>query len=197
MNLFKRNSCFILCFGLILFTSCKNESTLNDITLAQYSESVNPDDIRHHIAVLAHDSLKGRLPGTPEFKQAMNYVADRYKEFGITPLGDKEGSTYFQKLTLRNSKVDNKKSYMILNNTDSLQVGSDYFFVGNANEILNEFSGELVIAGYGVEAPEYGFNDFENLDVKGKIVAILAVHLVHCQQVKEPILVIQTRRLPL
>ncbi|WP_019668599.1 M28 family peptidase [Eudoraea adriatica] len=171
-SLFKNNPLFILCLSIILFTTCKRETVLSDENLAQFSESVNPEDIRHHISVLADDSLKGRLPGTPEYDKAMAYVANKYKEFGLKPFGDKEGSTFYQTLTLRNSVVKNEQSFMILNDTDSLQVGKDYFYLGNANEVLTEFSGELVIAGYCIQAPEYGINDFENLDVKGKIVVI-------------------------
>ncbi|MCK0109762.1 M28 family peptidase [Flavobacteriaceae bacterium S0825] len=174
MNLIRKTVYLFLGASIIFTTSCKEESLLSDKALAEFSESVNTEDIRHHIAVLADDSLKGRLPGTSEYKQAMAYVADRYKEFGITPIGDKERSTYYQTLELRNSVVKNEQSHMILNDKDTLQVGEDYFFTGNANEILTEFSADLVIAGFGVQAPEYGFNDFENLDVEGKIVAIFS-----------------------
>ena len=171
-KLFRSNPYIILCLSIILFTSCTKKNIFSDENLAQFSESVNPKDIRRHISVLADDSLKGRLPGTPEYDKAMAYVANRYKEFGLKPFGNKQGSTYYQTLTLRNSVVNNKQSFMILNDTDSLQVGIDYFYFGNANEVLTEFSGKLVIAGYGIQAPEYGFNDFKNLDVKGKIVVI-------------------------
>uniref|UniRef100_UPI0040485A27 M28 family peptidase n=1 Tax=Mariniflexile sp. TaxID=1979402 RepID=UPI0040485A27 len=171
-NLFRNNPYLILFLSIILFTSCRKETIFSDENLAQFSESVNPEDIRHHIAVLADDSLKGRLPGTPEYDKAMAYVANKYKEFGLKPFGNKEGNTYYQTLTLRNSVVKNEQSFMILNDTDSLQIGIDYFYMGNANEVLTEFSGELVIAGHGIQAPEYGFNDFENLNVKGKIVII-------------------------
>ena len=173
-NLFRNNSYLILCLSIILFASCKKETILSDENLAQFSESVNPEDIRHHIAVLADDSLKGRLPGTPEYDKAMAYVANQYKKLGLKPLGDKEGSTYYQTLMLRNSLVNNKQSFLILKDTDTLQVGTDYFYLGNANEKVTEFLGELVIAGYGVQAPEYDFNDFENLDVKGKIVIVFS-----------------------
>jgi Zn-dependent M28 family amino/carboxypeptidase len=171
-NLFRNNPYLILCLSIILFTSCRKETIFSDKNLAQFSKSVNPEDIRHHIAVLSDDSLKGRLPGTPEYDKAMDYVANQYKKLGLKPLGDKEGSTYYQTLTLRNSLVNEAQSFLVLSNRDTLKVGSDYFYLGNANEKVNEFSGELIIAGYGVQAPEYGFNDFENLDVKGKIVVV-------------------------
>ncbi|TYA59006.1 M28 family peptidase [Formosa maritima] len=176
MNLFQKYLCLLFCLSFIFFTSCKEKieevTVFNDEDLAVFSESVNPDDFRHHIAVLADDSLKGRLPGTPEYEEAMAYVANKYKEFGLTPLGNKEGSSYYQTLTLRNSLVENEQSYMILNNTDTLQVSKDYFYLGNANDKEAVYSGDLVIAGYGIQAPEYGLNDFENLDVNGKIVVL-------------------------
>lgn len=173
-NLFRNNPYLILCLSIILFTSCRKETIFSDENLAQFSESVNPEDIRHHIAILADDSLKGRLPGTPEYDKAMAYVANQYKKLGLKPFGDKQGSTYYQALTLRNSLVNGVQSFLILNNRDTLKVGSDYFFLGNANEKISEFSGELVIVGYGVNAPEYGFNDFENLDVKGKFAVVFS-----------------------
>lgn len=173
MKHLSRNHIYLILFlSIILYTSCRKETLFSDEQLSQFSESVDPEDIRHHIAVLADDSLKGRLPGTPEYDKAMAYVANQYKILGLKPLGDKEGTTYYQTLTLRNSLVNAEQSYLMLNNQDTLKVGSDYFYQGNANEKVNEFSGELVIAGYGVQAPEYGFNDFENLDVKGNIVVV-------------------------
>jgi hypothetical protein len=174
MTLFRKKSYLIFCLSIILFTSCKRETILSDENLAKFSESVNSEDIRHHIAVLANDSLKGRLPGTPEYDKSMAYVADQYKKFGIAPFGNKEGSSYYQTLTLRNSLINDKQSFLILKDSDTLQVGTDYFYLGNANEPESEFSGELVIVGYGVQASEYGFNDFENIDVKGKIAVVFS-----------------------
>jgi len=174
MILFSKKPYLIFCLSILLFTNCTKETVLSDTDLAKFSESVKAEDIKNHIAVLANDSLKGRLPGTPEFNKAMAYVADQYKKFGITPLGNKEGSTYYQTLALRNSLINEKQSFLILKDADTLQVGTDYFYLGNANEPDSEFSGELVIVGYGVQAAEYGFNDFENLDVKGKIAVVFS-----------------------
>jgi hypothetical protein len=92
-NLFKNKPSIILLLSIILFTSCTKKTIFSDENLAQFSESVNPKDIRHHIAVLADDNLKGRLPGTPEYDKAMAYIADKYKEFGLKPFGNKKGST--------------------------------------------------------------------------------------------------------
>jgi len=165
-----KNLLFVLSL-IVLFAHCK-PAFLDDQALLVYADSADPDLIKQHIAVLADDSLRGRLPGTPEFEVAMKYVADQYKSMGIKPLGNKEGSSYLQPITFRKSIVDENSSYLILNNQDTATVGVDYFFLGDATSPEVEFEGELVIAGYGIDATQFGYNDFENLDVKGKIAII-------------------------
>ena len=156
---------------VILFANC-NPSTLDDQALLAHSETADPNLIERHIAVLAHDSLRGRMPGTPEYDIAMNYVVDRFEAIGIRPLGNKEGTSYFQTVTLRNSKIDEKSSFMLLNSQDTLIAGEDYFYMGNASVEESIFQGEVVMGGYGIEAPQFGHNDYENLDVLGKIVIL-------------------------
>lgn len=155
-----------------LSSGCNNKKVLNREELVNYAQSTFPEDIKRHIAVLAHDSLKGRFPGTPEYKKAMTYVINQYKSLGITPLGDESGTSYYQKLKLRTSIIDESKSHLILNKKDTLLPGQDYFFLGNANNVSIEFEGDLVVAGYGIKAEEYGYNDFDDIDVKDKIVII-------------------------
>ncbi len=147
---------------------------LDDQALLAYADSADPELIKQHIAILAHDSLRGRLPGTAEYEVAMKYVMDQYQSIGIRPLGDKEGNSYLQAMTFRKSIVDESSSYLLLNGKDSMEVGEDYFFLGNAQEAETVFGGELVIAGYGIDAPQFGHNDFENLDVKEKIVVVFS-----------------------
>ena len=73
-------SIFLSLFVLLIFSSC-TKTQLNDEDLLTFVESVKTEDIKHHIAVLANDSMKGRLPGTPEYKIAMDYVANQFQEF--------------------------------------------------------------------------------------------------------------------
>ena len=164
-------SIFILSL-LILFSYCKPKE-MDDAAILEFAEThANADKIKHHIAVLSDDSLRGRLPGTPEYEVAMQYVIDQYQYLGIKPLGDKEGSSFLQPITFRRSIVDENSSFLILNNQDTAKVGMEYFFLGNSSSPEVEFEGELVFAGYGIDAAQFGYNDFENLDVKDKIVVI-------------------------
>lgn len=162
----------IFIFSFFIICSSCQQGSLDDQSLLAHSENADPILIERHIAVLADDSLRGRLPGTPEYDIAMNYVVQQYKEIGITPLGDKSGSTYFQPITLRNSLVNEEASFMLLNNQDTLVAGEDYFYVGNPSAAESIYQGEVVMGGYGIEAPQFGHNDFEDLDVLGKIVIL-------------------------
>lgn len=163
-----------IAFLLALIIACQPKK-FDDQDLLNFAEKhSDPDRIKQHVAILAADSMRGRLPGSVEYDMAMDYVINQYKSLGIQPIGDDQGKSYFQQITFRKSIIDEPSSFMILNNQDSLKVGEDYFFMGNANVSEAEFSGEVVLAGYGIEAPDFGWNDFENLNVEGKIVVVFS-----------------------
>lgn len=161
-----------LLIALIIQGCSESKTSYTDEQLLSFSSSISAEQLEKHVAVLAHDSMKGRYPGTPEYQKAMDYVAGQYKAFDLKPLGDKEGSSYFQPLTLRKVKVVEDQSFMLLNKTDTLIAGEDYFFAGNANQKVSQFEGEFVFAGYGIEAPELGYNDFDAIDTEGKVMVM-------------------------
>jgi hypothetical protein len=158
---------------LMLLTCCNGEQVMSDVELKSFSETVKAEDIKQHIAVLADDSLKGRLPGTTEYDKAMAYVVEKYKALGLKPKGNQEGTSFYQELSIRTTLVNENESYLIMNNSDTLTAGQDYFFLGNADQEIAELKGELVFAGYGIEAPEYGFDDFKDIEVKNKVVLVI------------------------
>lgn len=158
---------------LLLFTCCTREQIMSDVELKSFSETVRAEDIKQHIAVLADDSLKGRLPGTPEYDKAMAYVVEKYKDLGLKPKGNQEGTSFYQELSIRTTVVNENESHLIMNGSDTLIAGQDYFFLGNADQEIAEFKGEMVFAGYGIEAPEYGFDDFSDIDVKNKVAIVI------------------------
>lgn len=135
--------------------------------------TVQPDSIKAHIAYLADDKLKGRAPGTEGYLMAMNYVVSHFKQFGLEPAG--ENGTYLQEVKLRKAKAVSAKSSMSFSAINkTLTYGSD--FVLNPHlEISSVFvNAPLVFAGYGISAPEFGYDDYKNLDVKGKVVVIVS-----------------------
>ena len=132
--------------------------------IKQAMDRIDTNTIRSHIAYLADDKLKGRLPGTEGYQTAVDYVIDQYKKIGIAPGGDNGG--YTQKLIIRKSTVNNNSAVAILKdkngNSDSLTFVKDFV---PAPHPLNENSsheGGLVFVGYGVEIPG-GYSDYKGL----------------------------------
>jgi Zn-dependent M28 family amino/carboxypeptidase len=137
-------------------------------------ETVQPDSIRAHITLLADDRLLGRKPGKPGYTMAVDYVVSRYKAMGLLPAGDK--GSYLQKVVLRNAKLKLQESSAQLS-TDSgvyTMQGKDYFFFPSFEDKVSEFNAPLVFVGYGISAPEFGYDDYANIDVKGKIVVLVS-----------------------
>lgn len=143
--------------------------------LQQAMNRVDTNTIRGHIAYLADDKLKGRLPGTEGYQMAVDYVINQYKQMGVLPGGDAGGFT--QKLILRKSEVENATAVAVLKdkngNIDSLTFHKDYLPVPHPLLARASASAPLVFAGYGIEIPgEY--SDYAGIDVKGKIVVLIS-----------------------
>ena len=111
--------------------------------------------IRNHIAYLADDKLKGRLPGTEGYQMAVDYVIDQYKKIGVQPGGDP--GQYTQKLFLPKTVVQNSSAKAVLKdpigNVDSLVFGKDFTPVPHPLYSKASGEGKLVFVGYGVDIP--------------------------------------------
>lgn len=131
--------------------------------------------IKSHIAYLADDRLKGRLPGTEGYQMAVEYVIEQFKTMGIQPGGDP--GQYTQKLILRKSVVNNSTARAALKDKNGNEVSLDFGidFLPVPHPLLSNASGEgaLVFVGYGVDIPGK-YSDYEGVDVKGKVVVMLA-----------------------
>ena len=131
--------------------------------------------LRAHVEFLASDLLTGREPGTAGYDIAAEYVASQFRQMGLEPAGDK--GSYFQQVPLRSAVLKPGSARLAYINGDTSRNFEfvDEFFLGpDAGSEAGSVSGELVFAGYGIEAPELGYNDFESIDVDGKIVVVLA-----------------------
>ena len=138
-------------------------------------ERVSPKALEQHIAFLSDDKMRGRLPGTPEFETAVQYVEDQYRRLGVEPGG--ESGSYRQKVTIRNARLNIEASSLaiVLNeNREILEFGRDYSISPDMNTARNEIEAQVVFAGYGISATRLGYDDYKGLDVKGKIVLVLS-----------------------
>ena len=135
----------------------------------------NEDLVREHMSFLASDDLQGREAGTIGYDTAADYVAKEFKKLGLSPGGD--NGTYFQDVPLRRSVRDAAKGHVDVKNTDAstlvLEENKDYLVTSSLGSEKSDITAEVVFAGYGLVAPDLGRDDYEGLDVKGKLVALL------------------------
>ena len=133
---------------------------------------ITAPEIQHHIEFLASDELRGRLSGSKEIQIAANYIKDEFELYGLKPLF---GNSYFQEYNfISDVKLSKNNSLSLIINQSQetkLELYKDYIpttFSGKNNVMA-----DLVFAGYGISAPKLKYDDYEGLDVKGKVVVVM------------------------
>jgi Peptidase family M28/PA domain len=136
--------------------------------------TIRPAAIRADMRFLADDVLEGRGTGARGYDIAAAFVATRFEGLGLAPAG--EGGSYFQPVPLRSLRVDQSNSSFSLvqgGRERSLQLRQDVLLAGNPAIADSVVEAPVVFVGYGVTAPESGYDDYKRVDVKGKIVAFM------------------------
>jgi hypothetical protein len=125
-----------------------------------------------HVSYLASDALDGREVGSMGINEAENYIAETFESFGLTPLPGRED--YFLEFLLYRGGFDPEATTLAIRiggTTIEGLPGVDFRpFDFSAT---GSYQGELVFAGYGITAPEYGYDDYAGLETEGKIVLLL------------------------
>ena len=127
-----------------------------------------------HIKVLASPAYEGRLTGSPGYYKAAGYVAAKFKAAGLKPGGDK--GPWFQSVNYLDERVDAAHSSVALvdgGKSTPLAVGPDLTLGARDAQPETVTAAPLVFIGYGLHLPEAGYDDFANLNLKGKIVVVL------------------------
>jgi Zn-dependent M28 family amino/carboxypeptidase len=155
---------------IVLLTGCGgNDSKNEEDGLAAFSA----DSLGHHIEVLSSDEFMGRKPFTEGETKTINYLKDQFAAVGLEP---GNGESYFQEVPMVriSTKAADQMQVQSAKGNFSLKGFDDYvIWTDRIDSSLSFDKTELVFAGYGVVAPEYNWNDYEGLDVKGKVVLIL------------------------
>ncbi|MFQ5740219.1 MAG: M28 family peptidase [Acidobacteriota bacterium] len=125
-----------------------------------------------HLRYLASDELKGRGNTEPELGLAADYIAQRFQEYGLLPVG--RDGTYFQDFSITIGHRLGRKGVLALFEDPSqpvqLELGEDW--VPLTYDSRGKMTGGLVFAGFGISAPDYHYDDYKGLDVGGKVVVI-------------------------
>jgi hypothetical protein len=133
--------------------------------------SFDPNLYVSNVKFLASPELRGRATGSPELEKAADYIAGKFKEFGIPPA---DGKSYLQSFPVTTSAKPgpaNKFSVKENGKSATLTFQKDYTPFNFSHS--GKLTGGAVFAGYGITAPENKYDDYDGIDVKGKVVIIL------------------------
>ncbi|MCE7043650.1 M28 family metallopeptidase [Dyadobacter sp. CY312] len=149
------------------FAGCGDKAETKDESL------ITGKEFAKHIAVLASDSLEGRKPFSEGEVKTINYLKTEFEKLGLQP---GNGDSYFQKVPLVDimSKPTGKMVFKGAKSNIELNYLDDFVAASRrVREKVDLKDSEMIFAGYGIVAPEYGWNDYAGLDVKGKTVVVL------------------------
>ncbi len=137
--------------------------------------AIDAEKIRAHVKFLADDLLEGRAPGLRGGDLAATYIATQFALYGLKPAGD--NGSYLQQIKFFGMTVKRETSSMALvgdgGSPVALKFGPDYVVNNPRHEAVAEIDAPIVFVGYGVTAPEFGWDDYANVDVKGKVVLVI------------------------
>jgi Zn-dependent M28 family amino/carboxypeptidase len=154
-----------LFLGAALLSACNKQD--------KPAKPITPEEIKSHIAVLANDSLMGRKPVTAAEPKTISYIAQQFKLLGLQPGNN---GSYFQDVPMVEITGSPSATMDITGGKSPIKLNTLTDFVVSTRQELDMVelkNSPLVFAGYGVVAPEYKWNDYAGLDVKGKTVIVL------------------------
>jgi hypothetical protein len=152
-------------FGLLPFV-CAVSQIASGATAA-----IDPNAYLDDVKYLASPALKGRSTGSPELEKAAAFIAAKFQSFGLKPADGKSFYQAFEVTTDAKLGKANRFHYSEAGRTAILHYPDD--FIPFNFSASGKLTGSVVFAGYGITAPEYGYDDYAGIDAKGKIVLVL------------------------
>lgn len=158
------------CLIVLLFTTCRDKA---GYVAEDGLDVFSVENLENHIAILASDEFEGRKPFTAGEKKTLEYLE---KQFAIMDIEPGNGASYFQEVPMVEITPTADSIMRIRAGNTDITLRGFYDYVINSQRPGSRVDWKnepIVFAGFGIVAPEYQWNDYENLDVKGKIVLVL------------------------
>jgi Zn-dependent M28 family amino/carboxypeptidase len=141
----------------------------------QSMNSIDPEHIRATVKYLSDDSLQGRGTGQKGGDMAADWIGDQFKAYGLEPAGD--NSSFFQDVKFYGIRTDQQKTQFsfIPKSGDpmALKFGDDFVATDQTHSERSEIDAPIVFVGYGINAPEYQWDDYKGVNLKGKVLLML------------------------
>ncbi len=156
----------IILLSFTIFNHCVQSQEIPVKGLNQITEPL----VKEFIDFLASDEMRGRSAPSKEVDKSANYIASKFKDFGVKHVG----GSYFQEIPFYSADLNVEECSVTMTKSG---IKHEFAIKENFTPLFNTGNnkavGELVFAGYGITAPEYNYDDYAGIDVKGKIVLVL------------------------
>jgi Zn-dependent M28 family amino/carboxypeptidase len=137
-------------------------------------QKIDPEHIRAHVRFLSHDLLEGRGTGQRGGDIAGEYIATQFALYGLKPAGN--NGTYMQKVPMVGITPGPETTFSLVpasGDPVELRPLDEYVGYDNTQQPESDVDAAIVYVGYGIEAPEYKWDDYKGVDVKGKVLLML------------------------
>ncbi|HLX82736.1 MAG TPA: M28 family peptidase [Terriglobales bacterium] len=137
-------------------------------------QSIRPDSIETHVRFLSDDLLEGRGTGQRGGDIAAQYIAAQFALYGLKPAGD--NGSYLQKVPLVGITPGSDTRFTLVpakGQKIDLKPLDEYVAYDQTQQPESDVDAEIVYVGYGIEAPEYNWDDYKGVDLKGKVLLML------------------------
>jgi Zn-dependent M28 family amino/carboxypeptidase len=163
---------FYICLGVFAAVGSLVAADVPLLPPKVASDAINAADLLKHIKVLGSDEFEGRAPGSKGEELTVKYISEQFKALGLNP-GNPNGS-YTQEVPLAGITTAPTASFTVGGKKTDLKFPDDY--VASSARLQPELKAEntdVVFVGYGIVAPEYGWDDYKGVDVRGKTILML------------------------
>jgi len=169
-------------FSLVVLTACGQpdkpetleKSNQHKTSIKVGENAITTKSLTKHIKIIASDEFGGRAPGSEGEELTVNYIANEFKKLGVAP---GNGNSYFQDVPLTSVEAMNKPSLIFSNgkNDDLTMTYSNeqVVWTRKQRDSVEINNSEVIFVGYGINAPERNWNDYDGIDVTGKTVVML------------------------
>jgi hypothetical protein len=178
MSILKSKHVALVCLCAVIFLALftlTHSVHANPDAADEAMNGIRPEAIRADMRFLSDDALEGRGTGTRGYDIAAKFMATQFESLGLQPAGD--NGSYFQGVPLRLAKPDETKTTLVLSRSgkdQTLTFRKDYISRGNPVQAESSVEAAVVFVGDGVTAPDQNYDDYQGIDAKGKIVALMA-----------------------
>ena len=167
----------LIAASLVVFPACQgSDSSTDDVPVdstAVAVETINAETLRNHVARISDDEMAGRSPGTEGTRLARQYLAETMSSFGLEPAFAGQWEQTFD-LVGMTSEAPDTWSFTGANGELDLEFNRDFIATSGVQAESSRIDeAELVFVGYGIQAPEYEWDDYKGTDLTGKVLVML------------------------